>query len=262
MSVFEADVPRSFRVYVNEELEKEWMGDEIERSWGKTHLGQYFCFITSKVIWYGVRLIIDEEYRNLEIKRERGVHRVGHGVVIKKDFLTREGATDFVLQNTTKYGNGEFNDYFFRARAVPNDVHENPDMYLKPGDHVQRDLDMLFFSHDGIYLGNGKVAHISGGSSNSASNSSSSSCTCMININDAQEACARIVTLKEFVLSDKQEVRIVVHCFRRKSRTEICEKARELVAERYGYGNYNILSKNCQHFATLCALGEECLTDF
>uniref|UniRef100_A0AC34G4V1 LRAT domain-containing protein n=1 Tax=Panagrolaimus sp. ES5 TaxID=591445 RepID=A0AC34G4V1_9BILA len=193
------------------------MGNEIERVWGKTHLGQYYCLITSKYWWYGVRLIIDEEYRHLEPQRERGVHRIGHGIVIKEDFLTREAASEYVSQSLQ--------------------------------------------NHDGIYLGNCKVAHIgapssiSGGCSNSSSNFKTSK-------EDKKEACARIVQFNEFVLSADQEVRIVVHSFRRKSRFEICEIAKQLVAERYGYGQYDLFNKNCQHFVTLCVLGEERRTDF
>uniref|UniRef100_A0AC34G9X9 LRAT domain-containing protein n=1 Tax=Panagrolaimus sp. ES5 TaxID=591445 RepID=A0AC34G9X9_9BILA len=261
MSLFEADVQESFRIYVDEELAKEWMGNEIERVWGKTHLGQYFCLITSKYWWYGVRLIIDEEYRHLEPQRERGVHRIGHGIVIKQDFLSRERASEYVCQSLQKYGNGEFtsDNYSFRVRPVSIDVHQNPDLFLKPGDHIQRNLNGILFSHDGIYLGNAKVAHIGAPSSISGGCSSSSFKTSK---EDKKEACARIVQFKEFVLSDDEEVRIVVHCFRRKSRFEICEKAKQLVAERYGYGQYDLFNKNCQHFVTLCVLGEERRTDF
>ena len=79
----------------------------------------------------------------------------------------------------------------------------NPDAYLKPGDHIQRDLDAVipFASHEGIYLGNGKVAHI---------------CTVDANANgftvlsEKMKACARIHNLKEFIIHPRREIRVIV----------------------------------------------------
>lgn len=154
--------------------------------------------------WYGVRLLIDEECRHLSSQRERGVYR-DRGVVIKEDFLTREGALTYIYQNIKKYKNGEFEQYAFRVRSVSMAVHQNPDLYLKPGDHIQRNLDVKMFksflNHDGIYLGNKQVAHIY---SESCANYKKSS------PGKKNDARAMITSFSKFVLSEDQEVRIVV----------------------------------------------------
>uniref|UniRef100_A0AC35GSJ8 Uncharacterized protein n=1 Tax=Panagrolaimus sp. PS1159 TaxID=55785 RepID=A0AC35GSJ8_9BILA len=118
------DYPTSFDNYVTEALKKEHMGhklcgmdNEISRVCGKTPYGQYFCFITSKVIWYTVRLIVNEEYRHLKIHSEQGIPGISHGngVLLREDFLTRERALNFVNEKVRKYSNGEFDTYAFRV---------------------------------------------------------------------------------------------------------------------------------------------------
>uniref|UniRef100_A0A914QD08 LRAT domain-containing protein n=1 Tax=Panagrolaimus davidi TaxID=227884 RepID=A0A914QD08_9BILA len=249
--------PTSFDNYVTEELKKECMGTEISRVYGKTPCGQHFCFITSKAFWYAVRLIVDEEYRHLKIHREQGIPGIsrGNGVIFSDDFLTRERASNFVNEKLRKYSNGEFDTDAFRVRVLPMDVHQNPDRYLQPGDHIQRDmLGVLPISHDGVYLGNGEVADISGTSNNGGSSSSSSS-------SNSDNAKARNVSFRAFALSKNQEIRIIVHCFRRYSGVDICTRARSFVTVNYGNGQYNFFTKNCQHFATLCVTGKEFLTE-
>uniref|UniRef100_A0AC34FLR7 LRAT domain-containing protein n=1 Tax=Panagrolaimus sp. ES5 TaxID=591445 RepID=A0AC34FLR7_9BILA len=42
-----------------------------------------------------------------------------------------------------------------------------------------------------------------------------------------------------------------------RSPNEIVETAKEYANGEYRHGEYNLIMKNCQHFATLCALGVE-----
>uniref|UniRef100_A0A914PMY9 Uncharacterized protein n=1 Tax=Panagrolaimus davidi TaxID=227884 RepID=A0A914PMY9_9BILA len=119
MSLLNSQVPSRFRFYVDNELKKERMGNEIERVYGRTNHGQLFCFITSEKSRYAVRLIIYEEYQHLRIQRERGVHRLRK----KEYFTTREDASNFVKEKVRKYSNGELDIYAFRVRLVPMERH-------------------------------------------------------------------------------------------------------------------------------------------
>ena len=74
---------------------------------------------------------------------------------------------------------------------------------MKPGDHIQRRLDAVipFANHEGVYLGEGQVAHI---------NTETASAVAKTLISDKREACARIDPIERFVSSEDQEVRIIV----------------------------------------------------
>ena len=52
-----------------------------------------------------------------------------------------------------------------------------------------------------------------------------------------------------------------IHCFRRRSREQICKKAQKLVDQRYGEKEYNLLLQNCQHFAGECAIEKKRMFD-
>ncbi|KAE9545918.1 hypothetical protein FO519_010870 [Halicephalobus sp. NKZ332] len=86
-------VPIDFREHVNKVIENEWKGEECEeRLWGKTPLGQYFVLITTKGILYAVRLIVDEEHRDLEVVRENDVHN--SDILEKSKHFTRKEALE------------------------------------------------------------------------------------------------------------------------------------------------------------------------
>uniref|UniRef100_A0AC35FXS6 LRAT domain-containing protein n=1 Tax=Panagrolaimus sp. PS1159 TaxID=55785 RepID=A0AC35FXS6_9BILA len=253
------EIPRDFRQHVENVLQQEWMGNEVdERRWGQTPLGQYFVLVTSKitilkVVWYAVRLIVDEEHRDLELTRESAVD--GSDVLKKEQFLTLEGAQNFVREKHAKLEEGIFDAHVsHRIRKLPSDAFLNPDKYLKPGDHIQRRLDgcIPFINHEGIYIGDGQVCHI---------NTETATAMAKTVLSDKREAHARIDKFQKFVSSEDQEVRILVHCLRRRSREDICSTARRLAEERYRAGEYNLLQQNCQHFASYCVLGVEWMSD-
>jgi hypothetical protein len=248
------EVPREFRNHVENVLQSEYMGAEVdERLWGKTPLGQYFVLVTSKVVWYAVRLIVDEEHRDLPLSRESAVH--SSDVLNKSQFLTLEGAQEFARDKHAKLEEGIFDVHVsHRIRKLPPDAYNNPDKYLKPGDHIQRRLDGIipFVNHEGVYLGGGRVCHIH------AENSEAMAKTVL---SDKREASARIDTFQRFVSCEDQEVRVIVHCLRRRSRADICSTAERLADEHYRQGEYNLLQSNCQHFASYCVLGVEWMSD-
>uniref|UniRef100_A0AC34QXE2 LRAT domain-containing protein n=1 Tax=Panagrolaimus sp. JU765 TaxID=591449 RepID=A0AC34QXE2_9BILA len=249
------NVPDDFRRYVDEVLLKEWMGAEVEeRLWGKTPFGQHFVLVTSKVVWYAVRVIVDEEHRDLEIVRQRNVY--SEGVVSKNEFLTLEAAMSFRANKHAELSDGIFtdNEIAYRIRKLPADCIELPDKYLKPGDHIQRRLDMSlpFGNHEGVYIGNCKIAHI---------NRESETADVQSIIGDKQEAHARIDKMDSFVTYRDQEIRVIVHCFRRRSREDIVETAKRLAIEGHRHGEYHLLRQNCQHFAAYCVINLEYMSD-
>ncbi|KAE9547029.1 hypothetical protein FO519_009759 [Halicephalobus sp. NKZ332] len=146
-------VPIDFREHVNKVIENEWKGEECEeRLWGKTPFGQHFVLITTKVLWYAVRLIIDEEHRDLEVARENDVH--SSDILEKSEHFTRKEALKHRKKTYQDLSEGVFSDNFkYRIRKLPPNYITNPDLYLKPGDHIQRDLDssIPFANHEGIY---------------------------------------------------------------------------------------------------------------
>ncbi|KAE9549200.1 hypothetical protein FO519_007595 [Halicephalobus sp. NKZ332] len=248
------DVPIEFLEYVDKVIENEWKGEECgERLWGKTPFGQHFVLITTKVLWYAVRLIIDEENRDLEIAREQGVYN--NDVLERSQCLKCETALTYRSRIHEDLSNGTFpGEVACRIRRVSPECIRNPDFHLKPGDHIQRDLDssIPFASHEGIYLGDGKVAHI---------NTDNTTANGITVLSEKRKAYAKTDKIEEFVNFPNQEVRIIVHCLRRRSREDICETAKRLVEERYREGEYHFLQQNCQHFASYCALGKEWMSD-
>uniref|UniRef100_A0A914Y2G7 LRAT domain-containing protein n=1 Tax=Panagrolaimus superbus TaxID=310955 RepID=A0A914Y2G7_9BILA len=232
--------PQEFCEHIESVLRNEWMGDEIveERLWGETPQKQHLVLIISKALWYAVRLIVDEEYRNLEVSNEYGVYSDG--------------------SNNLK--SLYFSNYSYRIRKLPSDVIENFEEYLKPGDHIQRNLDgcLPFANHEGVYIGDGMIAHI---------NTEKSTTMTKTLLTEKFEAHARIDPFQGFPSPKNQEIRIVVHCLRRKSRTDICATAHRLAdndvtpEERYYTGEYNFLRQNCQHFASYCVLRIQRMSD-
>uniref|UniRef100_A0AC34RTL1 LRAT domain-containing protein n=1 Tax=Panagrolaimus sp. JU765 TaxID=591449 RepID=A0AC34RTL1_9BILA len=246
------EVPEPFRNHVEHVLAKEWMGDECKnhRLYGKTPIGQHYTFIITKVIYYAVILIVDEEHRDLPIHRQENVHC--DYVVERHTFFTPEGAIEYRNAKHAELSEGVFEGMAFRIRKLPKDCLKYPDKYLFPGDYIQRYCAVPFGNHEGVYMGNGKVAHI---------NNESSTASAVTVISEKSEARAIVSSLKYFLVHPDQELRVIVHCFRRKRRQDICSTAYDLVRYEYGKGQYNVLWKNFQHFASYCVLGEEYMSD-
>uniref|UniRef100_A0AC34R420 LRAT domain-containing protein n=1 Tax=Panagrolaimus sp. JU765 TaxID=591449 RepID=A0AC34R420_9BILA len=115
-------------------------------------------------------------------------------------------------------------------------------------------------SHEGIYLGNGRVAHVSAEEH--------------VKWNTKSKAYPRIDTLKKFLGEPGTELRIVDHCFRQRDPESIVEIA-QLIVKNYaelqaydmlpcrdGYPRiYSLISNNCQHFTNSCVIGHELMTE-
>ncbi|KAE9545880.1 hypothetical protein FO519_010908 [Halicephalobus sp. NKZ332] len=102
-------VPIDFREHVDKTLRSESMGKECEeRFWGRTPLGQYFVLVTTKVLWYAVRLIIDEEHRDLKVARENNVH--SSDILEKSEHSTRKKALEYRNKTHQDLSEGVFSE--------------------------------------------------------------------------------------------------------------------------------------------------------
>ena len=111
-----------------------------------------------------------------------------------------------------------------------------PDDYIKPYDIIKVKRKGGLYQHAAIYLGKGKVAHVSnpGGKNNS---------------------WARIDEKWEDFLKGGKEVEIH-HPYIPFKKPEIIKKHIDIaVGARYGEGKYHLLTNNCEHFATMCVYG-------
>uniref|UniRef100_A0AC34QTQ0 LRAT domain-containing protein n=1 Tax=Panagrolaimus sp. JU765 TaxID=591449 RepID=A0AC34QTQ0_9BILA len=249
-------VPEIFRERVDQILKCEFMGEEVDRIWGKTNFGQHFVFVISKVALYAVRWIVDEEYWNFRAIHHENVD--SDYVYENRWFITLKKAKTYISNRLKDVSEDNFGGQLrYRLRMAPQDILQNPDKYLRRGTHLQRYLkgDLFrsigFGSHEGIYLGNGKVAHMSTEKHATLSTIS--------------KARPRIDTVEKFLDDPNDELRIVDHCFRERDPMTIVGNARSLVGDFYYIESYppvyNIFRNNCQHFATFCVNGRAMITE-
>uniref|UniRef100_A0A7E4VUI8 LRAT domain-containing protein n=1 Tax=Panagrellus redivivus TaxID=6233 RepID=A0A7E4VUI8_PANRE len=234
----------AFRRHVDETLKYEGHGFEVSRTYGVTPLGQRFAFIVTKVAWYAVRLITESDRSNLNaasivpLKEQMYSFRI----VERHEFLRQLAADIYVRRRCAELEKGNYGKvYPTRFLAPPPDCVKNPAKYLKRGDHLRRYVLSGIGFHDGIYLGDGRVAHLSNGVSN--------------NFSAKREASARIDSLSNF--ASNKSLYVVEHCIRRRRPSEIAEEAEEHCRVKLWHGEYDLSQQNCQHFAYMCAAGCE-----
>ncbi|KAE9549579.1 hypothetical protein FO519_007200 [Halicephalobus sp. NKZ332] len=259
----EERIPGSFIQQARDTLVNEGLGEEVEKFWGKTPLDQYFLiFLTLEVSQYffffssqhyTMRLILEEDYPYYEEFRGQGVQ--GNNILETKYFKEYETASNYITQKIENLTNGEFgDDTSFRIRRVPHGVLDRPDDHFRAGDHIQcylnKTLGSIFRAgnHEGIYLGDGLVAHISIDDRKTGM---------LTRIMRTGQVCGRVDTLEDFMENPNAELRIVAHSYRRRYRDDIVAIARLLANDEYLMGKYNLLTQNCQHFASLCVRGKE-----
>uniref|UniRef100_A0A914XFS0 Uncharacterized protein n=1 Tax=Plectus sambesii TaxID=2011161 RepID=A0A914XFS0_9BILA len=228
---------RTFDEAINESLSSflgEWHGKIVDRSYGTTRFGQRFALITTKDLWFVVRLYMDEDH--LENRRLHWYELTDH--------KTLEGAAEHVKERTDKLQSAtaslcNYADMFYRYPShpiemvvMPSECRSNPDAYLKPGDHILTEF-MMFATDEAIYVGNGKVIHAS---------------TKIVKEN----------TWENFIGS-KWITSIVVQVYRIRGRSpeEIVECAREFTKEKHTEREEVRKAHNLNQFATLSACGQE-----
>ena len=103
---------------------------------------------------------------------------------------------------------------------------------LRRGDHIRAGYPWTA-RHDGIYLGDGLVIHLTGGTP------------------DGGKAAARVQTDSLARFAGGRPVTV-----RRYSGAHDPEDIVDRAMSRLGEGNYNLIFSNCQHFARWCATGD------
>jgi Lecithin retinol acyltransferase len=116
------------------------------------------------------------------------------------------------------------------APQLPGDPGEH--VGLRRGDHIRAGY-LRTARHDGIYLSDGLVIHLTGGTP------------------DGGTAAARVKidSLAQFAAGRPVNVR-------RYSGAHDPEDIVARAMSRLGEGNYNLIFNNCQHFARWCATGD------
>uniref|UniRef100_A0A914PS17 LRAT domain-containing protein n=1 Tax=Panagrolaimus davidi TaxID=227884 RepID=A0A914PS17_9BILA len=212
-----------------------------EKHYGETPLGQKFAIVVTYVVWWSVRIILDEDYHDLKLLES--INCESEWIVKKKRFKSKSEAFEFASQTHMDYVNGNFENLVrCRIRELPL---KNPELSLMPGVIIRRQFISCIY-HEGLYLGNSQVAHINPEEGTSK-------------LKYKKNAGARTDSLETF-LKDKPAY-ILVPCFRRRSEKEICDTAISLVGEKYCKGLYDFLKNNCQHFASKCVFGEGVTSD-
>ncbi|XP_057789135.1 protein LEAD-SENSITIVE 1-like [Salvia miltiorrhiza] len=142
--------------------------------------------------------------------------------------------------------------------------------YIKPGDHLYVYRACLAYSHHGIYRSEGQVIHFTSAASSSAERREvCSACELM----EYSERSSGVIAscLDCFLKSGsprryKYGVTKAGYLMRRRGTcntaeagpVEVVLERAESLLSRNGFGEYNLLTNNCEDFATFCATGQKC----
>ncbi|UJR09771.1 hypothetical protein I4U23_013998 [Adineta vaga] len=233
-----------------EEEKNSWStASYVDCIYGTSKAGQRFAILITQGLWYALRLIIDEDHR--QYKRSSSDQLFcNQNWIHRQEFFTKSGVLEKAQLFKEYLEKGKFLEVYEilgktfalpRLRDMPEDCVKNPDRYLRPGDIIQTNF-WLSTNHEGIYIGNGRVIHVSGHGG------------------EKSTSVARVGRLLgDFVSKETDSIRVVVYRIRFQSPDSIVRCAEDWADSRFRAGEYNLLVKNCQHFARLCALGhEEC----
>ena len=103
---------------------------------------------------------------------------------------------------------------------------------LLPGDHIYVKRSSRFYKHHGIYMGDGKVIHVSG------------------SVREKVSPEVRESDLSLF-LKGKAPKKVTYHT--RLPASETIRTAKKLLRD----GSYSMVLNNCEHFAAYCATGKK-----
>lgn len=211
-------------------------GSQIETIYGQTSKNQLYAIIINNVAWYAVRLVLEVD------------ERIGECVFVDKisEHLTLSGAKDKCadiksdLAKTTplhplyKRFVNEKNFFLSCIHEVPKEVLNNPDIYLKPGDHIR--IYRFLYSHEAIYIGNRKV----------------------IQVPDTTNPI-REDSWEAFLGDQPKYIKLYVHLLKSRTTQEITDTAKSFIGKRGK--EYDLLYRNCQHFSFFCSTGVESCPD-
>uniref|UniRef100_A0A914WPN1 LRAT domain-containing protein n=1 Tax=Plectus sambesii TaxID=2011161 RepID=A0A914WPN1_9BILA len=231
----------TFESEVEADRDSFFRGQCVQLQYGRTPTGQQFATIITHGLWYAHATWDGAKGKVAEYRRqlEAGDY---------KAFLCnlppeKRYQRNIVSALIRHFSEGTFETRDFSStkiiKTTPSDCANNPDSYLQRGDIVQTNF-ILVANHEGIYIGNGKVIHVSGhGGGKTAS--------------VAREG--RL--LGDFVSDTDNAIRVLVLRVRFRTPEEIAKQAEAYRDQKFRAGEYDLFVKNCQHFAALCAFGVE-----
>ncbi|UJR12241.1 hypothetical protein I4U23_016418 [Adineta vaga] len=235
MSSFKDRVDSALKSYT-------FIGNEVYREYAVSSVGQEVAFVVTTTWWYALRTFFDESHTNGNICH---FHRTDH--------LTLDGTKDQINKYKEQLSQ---QPPFFQCDGhnstrevvcphcahhvtMPKECSNNPDVFLKPGDHVS--VSRGLYHHDCIYAGNRTVYHISSGEGDSKTAKSTT--------------CVKFQPWEKFTLNKDGKIKVIVYRIRRRTPTQILNAAKEYADSSYGAGVYHFTKKNCQHFAGNCCTG-------
>ena len=217
--------------------------------------GQRYKIVINKVVWYAIRLFIEIDPRLVEQREKELFHITAPLINVYK---TRECLTfSDAKEKAAKLING-INDInnskliYFSLHPISSfvvingiDAMNNPDLYFSPGDHVQIKRTFflgLTYHHAAIYLGNKRVIQVSDPDAENRKDEAK--------VNEADWSAFHCGHSEFTICFPKVKFR---------SNLDVIERAKSQLG--FYKGEYNVLLKNCQHFATSCQFRNN-ITDF
>ncbi|CAF1035803.1 unnamed protein product [Brachionus calyciflorus] len=228
----------------------------------KTSKDQKFVLIINKVAWYAVHVFLETDAR-FENKNKYEPSQVEFRIleqIIKikvSEHLTLEGAKEKyhkIQKQFSSVGN-IWSDLPTWLKETPRltcleikdgkKAIENSDDFFLPGDHIQINRvalkigfqQSIVYQHSAIYIGNKRVIQISDPENESSK----------------ERACVNEADWSKFHCGDT-EFRICIPQVKILTQKEIIDAAISKIG--FYKGQYNVLWKNCQHFASCCQFGD------
>uniref|UniRef100_A0A7E4W7S5 Longin domain-containing protein n=1 Tax=Panagrellus redivivus TaxID=6233 RepID=A0A7E4W7S5_PANRE len=139
-------------------------GEELYRRYGTTVAGQHFCFVVSKTYYYIVLIVLEpNDHPIVDQKIEmysRTIHLLNMTQQKKIDSFVAEKTKQLATkQNIFLSNDWTLGKYKYTLKTNPSKTLKRN---LRRGDHLRRNLKVACLNpthHDGIYLGEGQVAH-------------------------------------------------------------------------------------------------------
>uniref|UniRef100_A0A7E4VUK8 LRAT domain-containing protein n=1 Tax=Panagrellus redivivus TaxID=6233 RepID=A0A7E4VUK8_PANRE len=235
-----------FAEFVEKSVLCSFRGEEVYRKYCTTDTGQRFCFVVSKINYYILHVVLEpylqERFRG-SVKNDIEMYSL---TLILLNIKKRTDVDRFVSEKLDQIVDKLQSHIDTRALekhkcTLQASSFTNLYSHLRRGDHLRRNLKVRRFNidyHDGIYLGNGQVAHYTTNNTVGFFKSKGGS-------------GPGIVTLQEFL---NGEDTLVVSFYLKPSRSSehVAQVAEFLINNRFWDKQYNLVSRNCQLFAYLC----------
>ena len=120
---------------------------------------------------------------------------------------------------------------------------------LQPGDHIYVYNSWLMYSHHGIYTGDDRVIHLSGGEQSKKAAAQVRECTLDEFLNGNQ---LRLATYGVKRITRRIKKSGTCHILGSRSVQDVLYTAEYYLQNPDKWGRYNVLTNNCEHFAYCC----------